>query len=71
MAELLPCPFCGGKAVLDVHKFYSEQTKDFTDFTYGIVCKNCNAQTSQHYLTIGQARGAWNTRTPKERGGEK
>lgn len=66
-AELKPCPFCGGTACIDTHSFYDEQTKGFTDHTYGVVCENCNAQTSQHYLTKAQAKGAWNARTPKER----
>lgn len=66
MAELKPCPFCGGVPCIDTHSFYDERTKDFTDHTYGVVCTNCNAQTSQHYLTKAQAKGAWNTRTPKE-----
>ena len=71
MAELKPCPFCGGTACVDKHSFYNARTKGFADHTYGVFCGNCNAQTAQFYLTEKQAKGAWNTRTPKERGGEK
>ena len=71
MAELKPCPFCGGKACVDVHSFYDYQTKGFTDHTYGVVCENCNAQTSQHYLTKSQAKGGVeHTHTKRKRWGE-
>lgn len=62
-SELLPCPFCGGKA----------ETLTFWDF-YKFSCKNaeCTAHAAdapyvQHaegvwYGSIDEARAAWNTR---------
>ncbi len=68
MAELLPCPFCGGTAHIETHSFYNEQTNGYDDHTYGVICENCSAQTAQIYLTKAQAKGAWNTRTPQKEG---
>ena len=88
MAELLPCPFCGGTDL---------QIKDYTENAYGfwdykIKCKTCRAymdspSTAEVRFTekaLIQTRNdetkakakrelivMWNTRTPKERGGEK
>ena len=71
MAELLPCPFCGGRA-------YIGQTKKSLYLQYTVSCGNsrCIAHGLSnpfvtHYLTENDAIKAWNTRTPKERDGEK
>ena len=57
MAELLPCPFCGGEA----RRYYGN-----TD-CYGITCKKCTCKI-YGYANKASATRAWNTRTPKERG---
>lgn len=88
MAELLPCPFCGGTD-LEI-KDYTENVYGFWD--YRIRCKTCRASmdspsTAEIRFTgkgLIQTRNdetkakakrelivMWNTRTPKERGGEK
>ena len=62
MAELLPCPFCGGKA--EIQRNCYEQ--------YFVVCKNCKCVMWAEYCRDAeQVKSAWNTRTPKERGWEK
>ena len=54
MAELKPCPFCGGKAVLYGKVFYY------------IVCKSCLAETKGNY-SKQTAIETWNRRyTPSE-----
>lgn len=64
MAELLPCPFCGGKA------FVSARLPYFCEpATVAVVCEDCNA-SSKHKIKEEDAIKAWNTRTPKERGEE-
>ena len=60
MAELLPCPFCGN----DARRYYGNHDM------YGITCQNCSAKI-YGYANKASATKAWNTRTPKERGGEK
>ena len=62
MAELLPCPFCGGKAKM--YQNYMEQ--------YSIQCEKCRCIVwAENCRCFEYAKIAWNTRTPKERGGEK
>ena len=54
MAELKPCPFCGGEAVLYGQVFYY------------IVCKSCLAESKGNYSEQA-AIEAWNRRyTPEE-----
>ena len=62
MAELKKCPFCGGKAFVDYHKFWDEKTKDFTVKTYGAFCDKCGSNSWQHYRTEEEAIEAWNNR---------
>jgi len=64
-AELLPCPFCGGKPFVSARLPYFGET-----VTVAVVCEDCNA-SSKHKIKEEDAIKAWNTRTPKERGGEK
>ena len=67
MDKLKPCPFCGGEAVLI-------EDKDTQGTLYQIRCNNpdcwIGAYTS-FYSDKSTTITAWNTRTPKERGGEK
>ena len=51
MAELKPCPFCGGKAFVSARLPYFGET-----FTVAVVCEDCNA-SSKHKIK------AWNRRT--------
>jgi Lar family restriction alleviation protein len=64
MAELLPCPFCGGEARIGVEKYW------YPKVSRRAICEKCYSSTGW-YDTEEQAINAWNTRTPKERGGEK
>lgn len=47
MAELKPCPFCGGEA---------------SNFIAGIYCNECGAGVSRYGKTNEQVVEAWNTR---------
>ena len=62
MAELLPCPFCGGVAR---HKTFTSKKKIFKTTAYYVECSMCKCQTHLH-LKIEEAIEVWNTRTPKE-----
>lgn len=64
MSELKRCPFCGGKAHVEAHKFYEEKTKDFTVKTFGIICDNCHTSGGQFYKSEQEAIETWNTRKP-------
>lgn len=65
--KLLPCPFCGGEAFVDTHKFWDVEAKDFTVKTYGVRCYECQAGTMQYFRTEEDAIKQWNTRKPMER----
>lgn len=62
MAELKPCPFCGGKAKMEKHSFWSDTTNAFTNHTYGVQCSKCFAQMRQFYVSEKQAARDWNRR---------
>jgi Lar family restriction alleviation protein len=64
MAELLPCPFCGGEAVVIAQDF------DDGDVWYRPECTKCKCGWRENVETIDEAIEKWNART-KERGGEK
>ena len=67
MAELLPCPFCGGKAVIE-HNLSA----------VSVICERCSAMMGRTTMTDSFRRGklsfdrvkeaieAWNTRTPQK-----
>lgn len=69
--ELLPCPFCDGKASV------IEDTDEDGRFA-AVVCWECGAGSRQHYFCGDDARphvvGAWNKRAAirhmREGGGE-
>lgn len=65
--KLLPCPFCGGEAHIEEHKFWDEKAKGFTVQTYGVVCDNCCSMSWQHHRHKEKAIEQWNTRKPMER----
>ena len=67
MAELKPCPFCGGKA--KTGHYYPCDGYQGESAVYKIECKNCHAKIESD--SIDSVWDLWNTRTPKERGGEK
>lgn len=54
--QLMPCPFCGGKAHVNDHIYFDIPP------SYGIVCGGCGAMTKQFYDTMSEAVTAWNTR---------
>lgn len=58
MAELLPCPFCGSTHIV-VEEY---------EGMYCVACVECNSRTGLYDKQ--EAIILWNTRTPKERGGE-
>ena len=69
MAELLPCPFCGGEA-----KASFETVDTENKFYVGwIGCQNCKCFIDyiNNERGLKQAINAWNTRTPQERGDTK
>lgn len=66
MTELKSCPFCGGEAVIRVNMG--------KEYICPIHKKGCVIKPDtwlQSNLPIKMQIKAWNTRTPKERGGEK
>lgn len=83
MAELKSCPFCGGEAEVHYQPIYMDngvcirctechtRSKFFPcDCTYQFYHGERNVFISKERAT-NDATNLWNTRTPKERGGEK
>lgn len=62
MAELKPCPFCGGEAVVVPHKFFSEALKAWKVDRYGVECKKCRTSSYQFWGCEKHAIKAWNRR---------
>ena len=63
MAELKPCPFCGSEAEIvpiNSNQWIACCTNEDCPIYYGLA-----------FHTREKAKEWWNTRTPKERGGEK
>ena len=70
MAELKPCPFCGGKAVLEPYK--ARKGYEATIQCNGgciVYMTTITYDTAEEAIETVIKR--WNTRTPKERGMEK
>ena len=53
MAELKPCPFCGGEAILDMDESWY--------WEWQVFCPHCEA-TQGHFINEQAAREAWNRR---------
>ena len=58
MAELKPCPFCGGKAEVDTPTYWDGAKGRKT---YAISCKSCRCRTPDYMGLVG-AIEAWNRR---------
>ena len=58
--KLKPCPFCGGKAEINVDREAVEDTEK-RHWAYTVVCKRCCATSGLTYLPE-KAREAWNRR---------
>lgn len=65
--KLLPCPFCGGEAEIEEHKFWNDITRSFDIKTYGVKCQKCSAGGFQFFRLENDAIIHWNTRKPMER----
>lgn len=61
MSELLPCPFCGGKA--EIHPSNDWDAK-FTGATFFAWCDKCETR-GDYYNTEAEAIAAWNTRAER------
>ena len=65
MSKLKPCPFCGGKAELRIHRGDYGYTPDI----YIAECKWCGAKISEvsgNYVDLKErVIGKWNTRTER------
>lgn len=66
MIELLPCPFCGGKATRkDIN--YETMSAEPEDENYGgsfIECDGCGACTALHFDRKEHLVSSWNDRKP-------
>lgn len=69
MSDLLPCPFCGGAAIIDdienrsglLVRVLGPDDRVF----YSVACGECNALIDQDYWLESEAIAAWNTRALK------
>ena len=80
MSELLPCPFCGN--VVHITETEVRHYGNRADYWAKIEC-SCGLTFEKEWIVEFKPTGtsvilfntdietAWNTRTPKERGGEK
>ncbi len=60
--ELLPCPFCGGKAQIHKRKFnFASHEPLFTDYGYAIFCTKCKCST-EYSVSADEAKETWNRR---------
>lgn len=62
--ELLPCPFCGGTAVifLSGNGFTDPKNPEGTGELYSAQCVVCDAGSTGEYRSPREALKAWNTR---------
>lgn len=59
MQELLPCPFCGGRAEFE-YEDWNEETGDGDDGTGVVSCTECHTRTVRNDRDSVEA--IWNTR---------
>ena len=63
--KIKPCPFCGGEARLEVHRFWCERTGKFEEGGYSVQCSENECIAHAGFFTIKEeAIEKWNTRTP-------
>ena len=62
MAELKPCPFCGGEAYIREHTRIAKPRR-YTYFRVG--CEECGLRFPKFSETIAEAIEAWNRRIPQ------
>ena len=58
--ELKSCPFCGGKAEIQRHKFTG------CPDSYGVKCERCKTQGYQFWESEDEAAAVWNRRVDNE-----
>ena len=66
MAELLPCPFCGGEARIIVVEKGVHSIIQCTTYYCGFMRHSFNNGDTDEHAAL-RLTTAWNTRTPKER----
>jgi hypothetical protein len=79
MAELLPCPFCGGFVCITEKRRLAYGNRADYEATIECACGliferewTVEVKSNEEVLLFGtDIETAWNTYTPKERGGEK
>lgn len=57
MAELKPCPFCGGMVVISWNFRYE---------VYEVNCRKCNGTYTHWFGCLDEESEAWNRRTDNE-----
>lgn len=61
MAELKPCPFCGGKAVMQ--SFSTQREKCIR---YRVICDKCGVENGWEHFKSEEAAEAWNRRAGED-----
>lgn len=63
MPELLPCPFCSSKAVVEQHIFKIDCPDEEMEITYSVSCRKigCVRRFGRHYKIVDLIE-AWNKR---------